>query len=274
MRNRQEIDKVSATVPQVDTRINTARLEAEQILQLPDADASGCFIPTLNNMGYMTTQLDPYSQKFVDHAATTSGVCLEIGAAYGIATLAVLSRGGKIICNDLDARHLALVKQQAAAQNLDLSLLTTMLGDFLTDLDLAENSIEAILICRVLHFLNGQEVEQAMQKMFNWLKPGGKVFIIADTPYLKVWTAFIPEYEQRVSDGVLWPGIIANLHKYFPNILVPNMLNTFDVAVLSRVLTKQGFDLESIEYLDRQDFPPDRQLDGRESIAAIACKPN
>lgn len=242
-------------------------------LTIPKSDSSGFFIPTLNNTGYMTTRLDPYSQAFVEYAAQTQGSVLEIGAAYGIATLAALSLGAKIYCNDLDSRHLQLVVQQAAEQKLDLSRLITVPGAFPKNIDFPANALDGILMCRVLHFFNGPKIERSIQKAYQWLKEGGKIFIVAETPYLKTISAFIPKYEQNVKKGLKWPGLIRNLHQYFNDTKVPKLINSMDITVMTRVLESTGFVIEKISYLDRQDFPENRRLDGRESIGVVAYKP-
>ena len=70
------------------------------------------FVVTLNNMGYMTQELDEYNQAFIDYAAQVSGFVLDIGAAYGNTTLEVLLRGGRVIANDLEPRHLDILKSR------------------------------------------------------------------------------------------------------------------------------------------------------------------
>ena len=47
---------------------------------MPKPEPNG-FVRTLNNMGYMTSGLDPYSQAFVDFAPGAPGPCLDVGAA-------------------------------------------------------------------------------------------------------------------------------------------------------------------------------------------------
>ena len=45
-----------------------------------------------------------------------------------------------------------------------------------------------------------------------------------------------------------------------------------DKDILKRELKRAGFDIENIEYINRIDYPSDTQLDGRESVGAIAVK--
>lgn len=243
-----------------------------QQIKIPKADPSGRFIPTLNEMGFMTTQLDPYSQSFVEYAIKIKEPVLEVGAAYGVATLAALSRGATVYCNDIDIRHLKIVEQQANKN--DLARLKLVPGAFPKELDFPENSFGAILMARVIHFFDPETLQLAMKKAYSWLKPGGKLVIIADTPYLKNMADFIPEYERRVKNGDKWPGIMGDPKQFTNNPHFHDFLHVLDDKVLSRVLSEQGFEVEKIEMLSRVDYPADRQLDGRESVAVIAVKPN
>ena len=47
-------------------------------------------VPTLNGRGFMLENLDPYSQSFVSFASEAELPLLDIGCAYGVATLAAL----------------------------------------------------------------------------------------------------------------------------------------------------------------------------------------
>ena len=160
--------------------------------KIPTAEKSG-FIATLNNMGYMTAGLDPYSQRFVDYAAQhKNNKVLEIGAAYGVATLAALRHGCKMVANDLDNKHLEILKSNTPEQylkNLELKA-----GSLPKELSFPENSFKAILICRGLHFFKGEDIELSAKKLYDWLMPGGKLFVVAETPYMGTVLPFLPTY--------------------------------------------------------------------------------
>lgn len=242
-------------------------------LQLPaPEDELGFFIPTLNNTGYATTQLDEFSQAFVEYAVKLDDYVLEIGAAYGLATLSALSRGAKIVCNDIEPKHLAFVKQQAKPEERSRLILNSDVFPY--DTNFPTNYFGAILICRVLHLFNGETIEHSLKKIYEWLKPGGKVFLVVDTPYAKNFESFIPEYEKRVKQNEKWPGLITNSTQYVKNITAhfPKLIHLFDMPVLNRVLLNQGFEIEKINLMNRIDYPFDRRLDGRESVGCIAYK--
>ncbi len=84
--------------------------------EMPVAEPNG-FIKTLNNMGYMTSTLDPYSMAFADFAPAAPGPCLDVGAAYGVASLVALANGARMIANDIDGRHLRILLDRAPAEH-------------------------------------------------------------------------------------------------------------------------------------------------------------
>ena len=63
-------------------------------LEMPPVEAGG-FVKTFNNMGFMTTYLDEFSQKFVDSSVNCGGPVLDIGCAYGNASIPALKQGGE-----------------------------------------------------------------------------------------------------------------------------------------------------------------------------------
>ena len=230
----------------------------------------GVFIATLNQMGYMTTFLDPYSQGFVDYAAGCQAWCLEIGAAFGVATLAALERGAKIIANDLDERHLDhIAKHCPKAQ---LPYLKLVAGAFPQNISFADHSVAAILISRVLHFFSGEQIRAALQVCYRWLKPDGRLYIVAETPYLGNWKKFIPIYERRKAEKHMWPGWIEDVSLFAASRVaqLPKQIHFLDKEVLERELTRANFKNVRIEHLNRNEFPEDLRLDGRESVAALA----
>jgi hypothetical protein len=239
---------------------------------MPTPEVNG-FVRTLNNMGYMTSTLDVYSNAFVDFAAKGPGPALDIGAAYGVATLPALESGAKVIANDIDPQHLEILAERASEASR--GRLKLMPGSFPEELSIEPNSLGSILICRVMHFFSGPALEKAALKMFEWLAQGGKVFIVAETPYLKNFQSFIPTYEARKAAGDPWPGFIEDVMAIAPErgASLPPKMHFLDPEVLTRVFTKAGFVVEKAATFARPEFPEDIQLDGRESVGLIARKP-
>jgi SAM-dependent methyltransferase len=246
-------------------------MDHRKIMEMPEADSSG-FVPTLNQMGFMTSQPDPFSQAFIDNSANARGPVLEIGAAYGVATIEALKKGAHVIANDLDVRHLEILKERTPPHLQER--LTLLPGAFPTGIQVSPSSISAILACRILHFFDGPSLEIAVQEFHRYLMPGGKLFIVADTPYLKPFQPFLSLYQQRKAQNVLWPGWITNLQDLARERAseLPKTFHAFDSETLSRVLIRAGFRIEQIEYFPQKNYPIDIQLDGREGIGCIASR--
>ncbi len=238
---------------------------------MPKPEPNG-FVRTLNNMGYMTSGLDPYSQAFVDFAPGAPGACLDVGAAYGVASLTALSNGAKVIANDIDERHLEILRSRALERLRER--LTLMPGSFPDGITFAPESLGAVLVCRVMHFFDGPTIERAAAKIMSWLAPGGKVFVVGETPFIGTAKGFFPTYQARVEAGDPWPGIVENVGAHDPKRAgnLPSRMHLLDEATLKRVFTQAGFTIEKLGTFARPEFPPDIQLDGRESVGLIARK--
>ena len=161
--------------------------------RLPESSFPG-LIPTMNNTGFMTEKLDAYSQQFAAEAGALADEVRGIGCAYGIATLAALQAGARVCAADIEAKHLAVLEGRVPPA-LRLRLRTQVAK--MPDTDFPDQAFGAILAARVLHFLTGEEIERVVAKMHRWLQPGGKVFLIADSPYVGPWYKAAPEYEAR-----------------------------------------------------------------------------
>lgn len=241
-------------------------------VKMPEPEPNG-FIKTLNNMGYMTSTLDAYSRAFVDFAPRAPGPCLDVGAAYGVATLATLASGARVIANDVDERHLTILRDRAPEAHRPR--LTLAPGDFPGKLDFAEGSLGAVLVCRVMHFFDGPTIERAAAKIMRWLAPGGKAFVVGETPFIGTARTFFPTYEARVKAGEPWPGVVENVGAHDPKRAgsLPRLMHLLDEGTLRRVFSQAGFSIEKLGLFARPEFPKDIQLDGRESVGLIAAKP-
>ncbi|NCS02148.1 MAG: class I SAM-dependent methyltransferase [Microcystis aeruginosa G13-11] len=242
-------------------------------VEMPDP-VSEMLTPTLNLMGFMTAWIDPYTEAFVKFAPLAPKTCLDIGAAYGIASLAALATGAEVIACDPDWRHLEICLQKTPSKQK--SRLRLLQGSLPDQINLEDGSLGAILCSRVLHFLTGPEIEESVRNMSRWLCSGGRVYLIADTPYNRFLKSFLPIYEERKRRGDLWPGQIDNFPQFMPTELAPNLPNffhTLDPDILARVCTKMGLIVERKGFISRIDYLPDAQDDGREGVGIIAYKP-
>lgn len=239
--------------------------EVEMPEELPEG------IPTLNKMGYMTSSLDNYSRQFATYSSMCEGQVLEIGAAYGIATLEALSKGAQVLSNDLSADHLKILEKKCPEEHKER--LTTRVGNFL-EIELPENHFDAILMARVVHFMDGETIRKAFSRCFDLLKKDGKLFVVSDTPYMQDSISFIEVFEQRLRNKEEWPGLVEDITPIgspsIPNL--PKLFHFLDTITLKRELEFAGFYVEEVSYFSRDDYPASVRLDGREGIGAIVTK--
>ena len=231
------------------------------------------WVETLNGMGYMSLSFDPYTQAFLDSCASNPGIrVFEGGAAYGQACLAALEVGAFVTANDSDGRHLSLLEQRTPPElRRNLILKEGRLPD---KVECPAESFESILCSRMLHFLRGEEIQQCLAKFYQWLKRGGRAYLVAETPYLGCYASFIPTYEDRKRKNVPWPGFLEDTSRFsqirYNNI--PSFLHFLDPDILTELCRRVGFVIEKAGFIDRSDFPPDLRLDGRESVGIVAKK--
>jgi SAM-dependent methyltransferase len=245
----------------------------DSLPELPKQWIKG-LVPTLNDKGFMFEVLDEYADEFIRLSGSADSEALDIGCAYGIATLPALTLGASITACDMDQRHLDVLKSKAPADALErLSLRTGTLPD----IDLQENQYGNILCSRVLHFLTGDEIDQSIKNMYRWLKPGGRIFLVADTPW-GIWRNFIPTWEKNVAEQERWPGLMVKPVNYLPykpssEDIGPPIMNLLEPGLLRRSCEEAGFIVDRASFIDRSDFGDKGRMDGRENCGLTAHKP-
>jgi SAM-dependent methyltransferase len=241
---------------------------SDQIPQRPKPYLEG-LVPTLNNRGFMSESLDYYSSCFASFAGETPGEALDIGCAYGIATRAALENGARVLACDMDAGHIRILEDETPPALRER--LRTKVG-LLPGLDLPEQSFSAILCSRVLHFLLGEEIRTTLKKMYRWTVPGGKIFLIADTPYTGFWSSIAPGYERRKADGDEWPAFIEDISTLLQSGQIPDgmlpYLNPLDPDILRRECVAAGFTVDEAGFTGRGGDP-----DLRQHAGCIAARP-
>lgn len=122
--------------------------------------------------------------------------------------------------------------------------------------------------------LQGSDIEQIAKKMYKWLKPGGKVFIIAGTPYQKTWIKFIPQYEKNKKLGVKFPGEIDNVSYWNKEMAdkLPSFVHLLDIDILERVFLESGFIVEKAGYIDRGNKTLDNIMDDKKESCGLVLK--
>ena len=230
-----------------------------QSIAIPEMPGQkGDKVVTLNKTGFMKTELDPFTLKFIEYAKTLSIPVLEIGASYGPASLPALKNNSIVIANDIDEMHLAILCNNTPKEYLENLYLKP--GYFPHGIDFPENSLGAVLVCRIAHFLNGEEIETGLKKIFKWLVPGGKLYFVTLSPYHHLLKdKFLPIYESRLNNGDKWPGLINNMRELNPNEAedIPNFLHVFEEQAIKNKLLKQGYEIEELITFDYGSDPSD-----------------
>ncbi len=225
---------------------------------------------TLNKKGPCTTYIDEYAKEFIQYAGQQTAPVLELGAAYGFVTIEALKAGATVIANDIDSRHLNILYNQTPLEYRNQ--LTLLPGEFPQDLNLESRSIAGCYVAHMLGYLSPLALRTGFERLFNWLKSDGKLFIITSTPYKGISRKIIPLFEQRIREEQEWPGYFTDLKKLISD-KMPNTLHFFDEKTLTRELRRAGFIVEKIELYARLDLPKRARWDGREGLMAIARKP-
>jgi SAM-dependent methyltransferase len=244
--------------------------------KLSDKVQADSLIKTLNQMGYTSKKHNKYTKLFLTYLDDIQEAkILEIGAAFGIATIPALEKGATVTAVDLDEKHLEILQNSTPAPLKER--LNIVMGHFPNTLDFPDSCFDAVLASQVFHYLKGEEIEAGLQKIRKWLKPGGKLFVTMGTPYVKTIQRFIPIFEERKRQGDDWPGLFS-LKEYCDDIECvkdnPEIINFADKDILSHALLNAGFVIEKIEEFSRQDFSEELKFSGKECVGSIAIKKN
>lgn len=233
------------------------------------------FEPTLNAHGVTMLQPGELTKAYIDYLDPKQHqVALDIGAAFGVATIPVLKKGIKVIANDLSQEHLDKITQRCPQQFR--SNLTLLPGRFPDEITMHDNSLDAVIASNVFHFLTGEEIERGGALIYRWLKPGGQFFLRATSPYTSAQEKFLPHYKERIKKGMKWPGITDGMQNYISVQLpfgLPAMLHALDDVVLRRAFTELGFEIIKCELFRAKNLPEYLYSDGRENVQLIARKP-
>jgi len=252
-------------------------------------------IPTMNKFGWQFP-IDPYSAFFVEDAvrnSTADSPAIEIAAAYGVATPFVLARGGHMIANDLDQRHLTVLEQRIPIN--DRSRLRVLHGAFPDQITAAirPGSLSTLLCANLLHFFDGPTILHGLRTMKEWVKPGAYLYLVTFSVHHRFSESYSVLYEEARQRGDQYPGcqyndvIVARVKtepiterftvekraevvKLYEN--APQLLHFMDDQVFPRLIREAGFEVIRCEYFACAPNMPACN-DGREMIGCIARRP-
>ena len=242
-------------------------------------------IQTLNRNGGVAPSIDYATKQFI--AFGKNKTVLEVGGAYGLVMSQVLKKYPNTIyhINDLDKRHLALAanyllnKKKINQERLE-NQTRFISGDFMDVI--LKDSYDAILISRVLHFMSPIQLSKTIDKLYDTLKPGGRVYVLAITPYVNRYKHFIPEYEKRLLAEDPYPGYVSSLYTWLnksvtsasqQNKISDKPFMFLDDRVLRRLFSKKSFRILECKTKSMPYYSDSWTLDGRENVILIAEKP-
>lgn len=236
----------------------------------------GQIVDTHNGFGWTSTVPNQITVALVQWISTLTEqvpLVLDIGAGLGVGTLPMLETGARVIALDLEESHLDSIRQEATDRAV-ADRLTTVVGEFPGTLQFEE--LDAIHCSNVLHFLPGAQIEAGATKMYDWLKPGGKVFLQVGTVYAGHIKRLLPVFEQRRRAGVKWAGE-TNLAREFVAAefsgATPLFMNYLDELPVVEAFEAAGFHIENGWYYTRNALPERLKSDGREHYGLIAKRP-
>lgn len=208
---------------------------------------------TMNTTGTMLCVTDFVVDAFIEFAQYCTLPLLDVGAGYGVATISALAKGATVIANDIDARHLLVLRHNTPDDHRSRLYLKQGSAQ---ELDFPKDSFDAIIFRRVIHFLLGDEIEAIIAKSARWIKSGGYLFIVTMAPYHQYIPGFIETYEQRWQAGIQWPGVITNLRDYTPNLApeIPDFIHVMDERPLARAVVPY-FNIQVSQLFDYQPQP-------------------
>lgn len=248
---------------------------------MSDCYDSTLLIPTLNKQGWMIDKVvDEYTLEFIEYASKNNNYSLEIAAAYGNISLEVLKKGGKIIVNDIEPKHLDVLYSKTPDElKVNLKIIS---GSCLDDLDIDLESISSIYCSRLFHFFNSEEILKTLKKMNSYLEKKGKLFIVSDSIFHGYNKHHFQNYIRKKSLKEKDPGILRP-HEYIFHAdtemqeqmrsNMPNVFNLLDIDLMSSLLVEAGFLTEKAGYFTRRGHYPEESLwNGQEGLGIVAVK--
>lgn len=242
---------------------------------MPEAVENGSFIPTLDQRGAIWLFTDEITQEYLKFVKRTRGTCLEVACGYGHVVIQALEAGAaRVFANEIDARQLRILEARLTAEQSQRVVCCA--GQFPEEVELPDAQFDAILSARLFHFFDAERIREGLQKLYRWLKPGGRLFLVNDAIYRTIFKPLIPEYEVRVAAGVEWPGFIADVRGCLPEYLhpenFPRTMNFMDPPVLRRELERARFEVLEVRFCAYTGNFALGRMDGRELAAGIGVK--
>ena len=202
---------------------------------------------TLNGYGYVFFIPSPIVQDFISQPDLEHKKLLEVGAGFSSNAKACLGKGIlQYTVNDLAHEHLAVLAKQLdrpIPENLKL-----FCGRCPQDFSKLEETYHSILIDKVLHFLNPEEIQFFLKWAYDHLEEEGTLYILTIAPTIPSMPEILPAYQARALAGEEYPGYFENItvEKYrasHPQYKIPEMMTFFTLSDLLALVKKFGFEV-------------------------------
>lgn len=223
--------------------VNTPKLE------MPAQESDK--VVTLNNQGFMRVELDNFSRLWIKYASENKLPCLEIGAAYGQASIAALELGGTIIANDISPEHLIILRNRVDSSLHKRLFLNN--SSFPEELELLNNSIGHVLFCRLGHFFTNETLIRCFNIIYECLALKGRLFYVGISPYhYTLRDRFLPIFLKRKVNNEKNSGYIDNMREYIPRSFdkIPMFMNCFDEDTFTNLIKETNFIIKEITLFD------------------------
>lgn len=200
---------------------------------------------------------------------------LDIGGGFGRLASFILNQSCPvIILNDLDPRHLMYARGLISVESREKLHLNV--SKFPNEMNFQPGSLSAVILYKVLHYLNPKEIEEGLKKIFDWLEPGGKVFIDVVTPqHSRFQKQALAVYNKRWKEGDLWPGYQFNTYDLIGELAldITETIHLMDSRPLLRVLKELDFVIEQAAFSEFDKIEnEDCKSNGQEGFGVIARK--
>ena len=235
------------------------RITLEEILSADDMDFSkegpiqavrlsnsGKSILTKNKMGFdivskgYTSWVSTELEKFLTEKKEPA--VIDLGAGFGGLVRLSLGAGATVVYNDMHVPHIEDGIRYLPMADFERLILNS--DRFPSETDFPKESFDAVILHRVVVLLSPEELEAGLSKVHDWLKPGGRVFMVGFAPqHGRIKKTFLPVYEQKWKDGELWPGYKLDVKKHMPDQshALPDFIHVMDGRPMEAALTRHGF---------------------------------
>lgn len=205
--------------------------------------------PALNGMGYIFWTLCPVGEAFIRNEAMEDKNILEIGPGFGTAIIASLEKGvSQYTAVELSQDHLDVIHDRVHGHFKEsdvTSKLTLIQGAAPHDLPLVENTYDAILVDKCIHYFTPDEMETFIRWVEVALKKGGRLYVTAVSAHSRVFRNVLPLFVERQQKHHPHPGRFENLMDHFdketlgnyPEFHLPEHITLYTTDELKRKFT-------------------------------------